>query len=345
MRVVSAIALALCSIWLCCEPAFAERRIALAIGNSFYERVPRLSNPVNDATAMSAMFKRAGFDLVEFKLDLKGQEMRRVLRNFSDEARDADIAIVYFAGHGIEIQGANYLIPIDAVLDRDIDADDEAIPLDRLLTIIEPARQLRLVILDACRDNPFSTTMKHTVASRAVERGLAKVEPVSPNTLIAFAAKAGSTAADGDANNSPFTAALVKYLPTPGLDLRRAFGYVRDDVLKVTRNRQEPFIYGSLGGNDVSLVPKPPEPPVADPNIAARQDYELTSQINALAAWDSFLKKYPSGFFSDLARAQREKLIAVDAASAEQARLAAAKKASDDAKDNARDNAKAAEAE
>ncbi len=333
MRIVSAIVLALCSMWLCCQPAFAEKRIALVIGDSAYERVPQLSNPVHDATAMAEMFKGAGFDTVQLKLDLKALEMRRALRDFSDQARDADIAIIYFAGHGIEIQGTNYLIPVDAVLERDIDADDEAVSLDRLLTIVEPARQLRLIILDACRDNPFAKTMKHAVASRAIDRGLAKVEPMSPNTLIAFAAKAGSTAADGDAKNSPFTTALVKYLPTPGLDLRLAFGYVRDDVLKVTRHRQEPFIYGSLGGDDVALVPKsaapppPPPAPVVDSNAGARFDYELTSQINVVAAWDSFLKKYPSGFYSDLARAQRDKLIADTTATNEQVRLAAERKA------------------
>jgi formylglycine-generating enzyme required for sulfatase activity len=318
-------------MWLFCEPAFADRRIALVIGNSAYESVPPLANPANDATAMAEMFRRAGFEAVDLKLNLKAVEMRRALRDFSDDARRADFAIVYFAGHGIEIQGINYLIPVDAVLERDIDAFDEAIPLDRLLNVIEPARQLRLVILDACRDNPFAKTMKHAVASRAVDRGLAKVEPMSPNTLIAYAAKAGSTAADGNSNNSPFTSALVKYLPTPGLDLRMAFGYVRDDVMKVTRNRQEPFIYGSLGGNDVALVPKPPEP-IVDTSTAARDDYELASQINAIAAWDSFIKKYPNGFYSDLAKAQRDKLMAARTAASEQARLAAEKKELDDAR-------------
>jgi formylglycine-generating enzyme required for sulfatase activity len=282
------------------------------------------------------------------------------LREFSDDARGADFAIIYFAGHGLEIEGTNYLIPIDAVLERDIDAFDEAIPLERLLNVIEPAKQLRLVILDACRDNPFAKSMKKAIVSRAIERGLAKIEPASPNTLIAYAAKAGSTAADGNARNSPFTAALVKYLPTPGLDLRKAFGFVRDDVLKVTRNKQEPFIYGSLGGNDVPLVPMPPalNTPVVDPSIAARDDYELAAQINVVAAWDSFLHKYPTGFYSDLARAQREKLMAAKLA-AEQARLAAdnEKKAAADARaaeaerarlaaeKKAADDAKAAEAE
>ena len=277
MRVVSAIALAFCSLWLCSEPAFAERRIALVIGNSAYERVPQLINPVNDATVMADMFKGAGFDDVQLKLNLKATEMRRTLRDFADDSRTADFAIVYFAGHGLEIQGTNYLVPVDAVLERDVDAYDEAISLDRFLNVIEPARQLRLVILDACRDNPFAKSMKHAIVSRAIDRGLAKIELASPNTLVAFAAKAGSTAADGNSKNSPFTTALVKFLPTPGLDLRKAFGFVRDDVLKNTRNKQEPFIYGSLGGEDVPLVPAPPvvAAPIVDPGTAARDDYEL----------------------------------------------------------------------
>src|SRR5262249_50699267 len=107
MRVVSAIVLAVCSIWLTCQPAFAQKRIALVIGNSAYERAPKLPNPVNDAVSMAEMFKHAGFDSVELALDVKANEMRRALRNFSDDARNADIAIIYFAGHGLEIQGTN----------------------------------------------------------------------------------------------------------------------------------------------------------------------------------------------------------------------------------------------
>ena len=180
------------------------------------------------------------------------------------------------------------------------------IPLDRILTVIEPAKQLRLVILDACRDNPFRKTMKHNVASRGVGRGLAKVEPDSPNTMIAFAAKAGSTATDGDDKNSPFTAALVKYLPRPGLDLRKAFGFVRDDVLKSTRNRQEPFIYGSLGGDDVALVPasggaaRRERPPTLRPR---RRDYELAQQINVVVGLGCLCRQISSGFYTDLAKA------------------------------------------
>jgi uncharacterized caspase-like protein len=218
----------------------------------------------------------------------------------------------------MEIDGTNYVIPVDAALERDIDAFDEAIPLDRILAVIEPAKVLRLVILDACRDNPFSKTMKRTIGSRSIGRGLAKVEPNSPNTLIAFAAKAGSTASDGDGNNSPFTTALVKYLPRPGLDLRRVFGFARDDVLRMTRNKQEPFVYGSLGGEDVSLVPDTIAPGSAsDPNAAVRRDYELAERIGAKAVWDSFITNYPSGFYNDLAKAQRDRLVAEDTAKLE----------------------------
>ena len=124
--------------------------------------------------------------------------MRRALREFGTKTRDADVAVIYYAGHGIELDGTNYLIPVDATLETDTDVYDETFALDRVLVAVEPAKQLRLVILDACRDNPFAKTMKRTVGSRAIGRGLAKVEPSSPNTMIAFAAKAGSTASDGD---------------------------------------------------------------------------------------------------------------------------------------------------
>src|SRR6201991_3356873 len=220
------------------EPAFAEKRVALVLGNSAYQNVAPLANPVNDGSLIAATLKDAGFDVVDFRRDLSAVETRRVLRDFADRTRDADIALVYYAGHGIEVDGGNYLIPVDARLERDTDVYDEALSLDRVLVAIEPAKKLRLVILDACRDNPFSRTMKRTLATRAIGQGLAKVEPTSPNVLIAYSAKAGSTAADGDGKNNPVTIALSKFLPTPGLDVRRAFGYVRDEVLKTTNNRQ-----------------------------------------------------------------------------------------------------------
>ena len=289
--------------------AFAEKRVALVIGNSAYKNVAQLQNPANDAAVIAGMFKSAGFDTVKSRLNLTVSELRKTLREFGNKSRHADVAVVYYAGHGIELDGNNYLIPVDATLETDADVLDETLPLDRVLFAVEPARQLRLVILDACRDNPFAKKMKRTIASRAVGRGLAKVEPSSPNTMIAFAAKAGSTASDGDSRNSPFAAALVNHLAKPGLDLRKAFGFVRDDVLKATNNTQEPFIYGSLGGNDVSLVPLPAvvAAPV-DQDAPMRRDYEFALQVNSKPVWDAFIDKHPSGFYTALAKAQRDKL-------------------------------------
>jgi len=303
--------------------AHAERRVALVIGNSAYKSAPLLSNPVNDATLVGGMFKKAGFDSVDVKLDVSAADMRRSLREFANRTRDADVAVIYYAGHGIELDGNNYLIPTDATLETDGDVLDETVALDRALFAVESAKQLRLVILDACRDNPFARTMKRTVASRAVGRGLAKIEPTSPNTMIAFAAKAGSTASDGDAKNSPFAAALVERLPTPGLDLRKAFGFVRDDVLKSTGYKQEPYVYGSLGGNDVPLVPAKPVTvgPQPNPQDAIRRDYELAMQIGTREVWTAFLAQYPDGFYASLANGQLSRVAA------EEARAAAADKA------------------
>jgi uncharacterized caspase-like protein len=300
---------------LTCQPALAGKRVALVLGNSAYENVPPLVNPVNDAGLIADTLKGAGFDLVDFRQNLSAQQTRRALRDFADKAGGADIALIYYAGHGIEVDGGNYLIPVDAKLERDNDVFDEAFSLDRVLLAVEPAKQLRLVILDACRDNPFARTMKRTVASRAIARGLAKIEPNSPNTLIAYSAKAGSTAQDGDGKNSPFSTALSRHITTPGLDVRKAFGFVRDDVLKSTRNQQEPFVYGSLGGDDVALVPVPKAAasPPANPQADTRRDYELALQIGNKPAFSAFLAQHPEGFYASLARLQLEKIVAEEA--------------------------------
>src|SRR3954454_24800836 len=267
------------------------------------------------------MFKKAGFDSVDVRLDLSASEMRRMLREFAGRTRDADMAGIYYAGNGIDLEGTNYLIPVDATLETDGDVLDETIPDERALFAVEPAKQLRLIILDACRDNPFSKTMKRTLASRAIGRGGAKVEPTSPNTMIAFAAKAGSTASDGDSRNSPFAVALVEHLPKPGLDLRKAFGFVRDDVLKSTGYKQEPYVYGSRAGDDVPLVATKPAAtgPQANPQDSIRRDYELALQLATRDGWEAFLAQYPEGFYTNLAKGQLNKIGAEETrASAEQ---------------------------
>ncbi|QQO22235.1 caspase family protein [Bradyrhizobium diazoefficiens] len=332
MGTIRLLVLVFCSFWLACGSAQAEKRVALVIGNSAYKNVPQLPNPANDATLVGDMLRRIGFDFVETKTDLNIAEMRRALRDFGARARDASVAVIYYAGHGIELDGTNYLIPTEAKLETDSDVLDEALPLDRAMYAVEPAKQLRLIILDACRDNPFAKSMKRTLASRSIGRGLAKVEPTSPNTMIAYAAKAGSTASDGDTQNSPFAMALVERLPTPGLDLRKAFGFVRDDVLKTTGYQQEPYVYGSLGGEDVPLVAAKPAAtgPQPNPQDAVRRDYELALQLGTRDGWTAFLAQYADGFYANLAKGQLNKIAA------EETRTAAAEKARQAEEDKAR---------
>ena len=289
------------------DAAWAEKRVALIIGNSSYQTVPQLPNPARDANSVAKMFRDAGFDSVDVQLNVGNLEFKRAIRKFEAAADQADIAVVFYAGHGLEIAGTNYLIPTDARLASDRDADDEAILLERLVSSADGAKRLRLIILDACRDNPFARTMRRErkTANRAVAAGLGKVEPTSTDTLIAYAAKAGSTADDGDGQHSPFTTAVLKNLPVPGLDVRLAFGRVRDEVLKTTANRQEPFVYGSLGGGNIALVPAPAvlrEAPASD----VKADYDLVAKIGSVRAWEVFLATHPTGFYSDLAREQIE---------------------------------------
>jgi len=308
MRRLTALVVALLALSFASQSALAEKRVALVIGNSNYQNVAALTNPANDATAIAEMFRKASFDVVESRRDLKYMDMRRALRDFTDKARAADIAVIYFAGHGLEVDGINYVVPVDATLERDADVDDEAVALNRILFAAEPATKLRLIILDACRDNPFAKKMKRTIASRSLGRGLVGVEANRPNTFIAFAAKEGSTAADGDGTNSPFSAALVKHLTRPGLDIRKAFGFVRDDVMNATGNQQEPYTTNSLGGNDVALVPA--RAAAGNGNTDVRRDYELAERVGTREACDSFVAAHPAGFYADLAKALRNKLAA-----------------------------------
>jgi tetratricopeptide (TPR) repeat protein len=222
-----------------------ERRVALVVGNSAYSSVQELPNPRRDAAAIAAVLRSLGFQTVMLESDLSRERLVSALRSFAAEADRADWAVIYFAGHGIEVGGINYLIPVDAHLVTDRDVQFEAVPLDQLLGAVEGARKLRLVMLDACRENPFK--MQRTLASRSVGRGFTRVEP-APGTLVAYAAKDGQVALDGDSANSPFATALLKEIKAPGLEIRRLLGFVHDDVMEMTGNRQEPYIYGALPG-------------------------------------------------------------------------------------------------
>src|SRR5262245_3333238 len=289
------------------ESARAEKRVALVIGNEAYEHAPKLATPTRDAAAIAEMFRKAGFEMVITHNNVGNLEFKRALRNFLLAAQSSDIAVLFYSGHGIQIGEQNYMVPVDAKLAREYDAKDEAISLDRIVEALEPAKRLRLVILDACRDNPFLVTMKQRVMTRGITRGLAPVGPTGVDTLIAYAAKAGSTAREGTDGHSPYTKALLKHIAEPGLDVRLAFGRIRDDVLKQTGQEQEPFVYGSLGGSVISLVPAPviaKQTPIAD--ISA--DYNLVEKINTKTAWEVFINTHRTGILVDVARKRMELL-------------------------------------
>lgn len=226
-----------------------ERRIALIIGNSSYRSVPELPNPVRDSSLIAHALKAIGFTDVRVETNLSRDALNRALLDFSKAAANADWAVVYYSGHGIEIGGLDYLIPVDATLQTDRDVDFETVPLALAISAVDSAKKLRMVIMDACRSNPFINKMKRTIATRSLGRGLAAVEP-EPGSLVVFSAKNGETALDGDGTNSPFAIALARRLTTPGLEVRRLFDLVRDDVLAATDRHQQPFAYGSLSGSE-----------------------------------------------------------------------------------------------
>jgi uncharacterized caspase-like protein len=193
--------------------------------------------------------RSVGFTNVQLVIDAGRSNLIAALNEFQRQADGADWAAIFYAGHGMEVDGINYLIPVDAKLRDDRDVQDEAISVNRVLDATANARKLKLVMLDACRDNPFLSKMKRSIAMRSINRGLAAIEPVGA-TLVVFAAKDGETAEDGDGDHSPFTGSLIRRLQQPGIEINRLFRLVTGDVLKATNNRQRPFVYGSLPGED-----------------------------------------------------------------------------------------------
>jgi tetratricopeptide (TPR) repeat protein len=226
-------------------PSTAPRRVALVIGNSNYSNAGVLPNPVNDARAIAATLSRLGFAVTDY-YDVTREKMGRALKDFGDRAEGAEWAVVFFAGHGLEINGTTYLVPIDAELKRDSHVADEAMSLTQVQGKVDAASKLGLVILDSCRNNPFVSRMVRIGgASRSLGRGLSPIEPEG-NVLVAYAAKHGTTADDGSGKHSPFTEALLSNIEEPGLEINFFFRKVRDQVWEKTAKQQEPFLYGSL---------------------------------------------------------------------------------------------------
>jgi hypothetical protein len=242
-------------ILLSATEASAQKRVALIIGNSAYQHTRMLPNAGNDARLIATLLAKIGFAVSEAS-DLAYQPMREAFRAFGQTVQGAEMALVYYAGHGLEVAGENWLLPVSAALRHERDLEYEAVSLSSILAAVKEAGKLRLVILDACRNNPLGERIAlSSGTTRAVSRGLARVEPPG-DILVAYSAKHGTLADDGPAGgNSPFAAALALNLATPGLDVRIMLGKVRDDVRKATGGRQEPFTYGSVGGETIALLP------------------------------------------------------------------------------------------
>ncbi len=232
-------------LMLSAQPTYAEKRVALVIGNADYKDAP-LSNPVNDAIDISEALRKTGFD-VDYRTNINRKQMREAIRNFGDKLRQADTGLFYFAGHGIQIKGRNYLIPLAVDVQAADEVEDESIDASAVLRKMESAgNAVNIVILDACRNNPFARSF------RSLDRGLARMDgPVG--SFIAYATAPGSVAADGIGRNGLYTEHLLEALRQPGLTIEQVFKRVRNGVINVTEGRQIPWESSSLMGEFVFL--------------------------------------------------------------------------------------------
>ena len=270
-------------------------RVAMVIGMADYQSITPLTNTRNDAEDLAGVLTDIGFD-VTLGIDLTEAELRAMMDDFAFRSETADLALIYFAGHGIEVQGENFLIPIDARPRTNADVQQQSVSLKELLDVIDKARVMRIVILDSCRDNPLGGGIDVADAlpptadgSGPATRGAGGLAPANPDrgTLVAFAARDGQVALDGTQGNSPYARALMEKMAKPGLEISLMFRQVRDAVLQETQNLQEPYTYGSLTGTPFYLSGAPegePDVSVGEPSTSwskLRPDQE--SQLLALA--------------------------------------------------------------
>jgi uncharacterized caspase-like protein len=307
LRLILATCAFLCIAW---APQAEARRAALVIGNGNYSNAAALTNPVNDAQLVAASARRAGFD-VTLLTDLSRAGFDQALRDFRQQADNAEVAMVYFAGHGIESGGKNWFLPVDAKLAESRDLRFEAIELDGLLETLSGA-QLRMVVLDACRNNPFGNSWRG--ATRSAASGLAETEV--EGALVIYAAAGGQVATDGTGGNSPFARSLAARLPEPGLSIHRLGSAVLDDVVTATGGQQRPWTNMSIPSREFFLVepvraaaapqavPAPTPSQIASNNNAATDAlmWQGADQANNAQAYQAYLSVFPGGIFANTAR-------------------------------------------
>lgn len=293
----------------------AQNRVALVIGNSSYQNASVLANPSNDARAMADKLGKIGFDVM-LRENLSGQDFRVALGEFTEKALGSEIALVFYAGHGIEMGGRNYLIPVDARMRSEATATFETIALDSMLTTVRQAGKLGMIMLDACRDNPFAAAMERTDGTRSLRRGLAPVSIEGQSgILVSFAAQAGATAADGDTMHSPYTTALLQVLDEPGLEIGRMFRKVRQLVRDATGGQQVPIERMQLPDEAIYLVAAPapgedytpPQDTDPDPVKPPPREDPLLVFLEAVKSGskeelEDFVRRYPDHPKADDAR-------------------------------------------
>jgi uncharacterized caspase-like protein len=327
------------------SPASAAKRVALVIGNSAYESAPALKNPKNDADAISAVLTKLGFDVVK-GIDLTHVDFARIVGQFRKKLKGADVGLFFYAGHGLQVNGSNYLAPVDAVLDDETSLDFETVPLRLILKVMERSTKTNLVFLDACRDNPLARNLARSMGTRstAIGTGLARVES-GLGTLITFATQPGNVALDGDGKNSPFATGMLKHMETPGLDVELVMRRVREEVIKSTSGSQVPWSNSSLTGSFMFKDrPKDKAKPVTKPVAATPAPRGVDMLAIELAFWqaakdaktrqayEAYLTKYPKGNFAPLVAINLDELAQAEAAEAKQrAALEAAQKKQEEA--------------
>ena len=300
------------------DNAIAAKRVALVIGNGAYKVQPRLQNPVRDAKAIAAVLRDADFQ-VTLGTDLTNQAMRETINRFAATVPEADAALLFFAGHGVQVDGENYLMPTDANIERVADLIWQTIPVSTLVSELELQGRTSIIILDACRHNAGLTRRLRGMTSRsralAVGQGLAQVA-VPNGAYVAFSTAPHTVAADGDGKNSPFATALIKHMPTAGLDIALMMRRVRRDVRRMTNRQQTPWDSSSLTQPfyffpaKTRTTAKPPaKTPPAQPSsrLSIRDAFDATQTIGTCSAYDYFLREYPEGFLSNLAKAWKAK--------------------------------------
>jgi uncharacterized caspase-like protein len=302
-----------------CGPALAAKRVALVIGNSAYTHVPTLLNPKNDASDVTAALKRLGFQVIS-GTDLDKRAMSGLIRKFSSALADAETALFYYAGHGLQVNGKNYLAPVNARLNTEADLDFDMIDLTLILRQMERQQSTNLVFLDACRDNPLLKNLARSMGatrSATLSRGLARVSS-GLGTMISYATAPDAVALDGKGRNSPYTTALLRHIERPGIDVANMMISVRQDVVKATRAKQVPWEYSSLTGRfyfkpgqlatpGPAPAPRPAPPPATGPDEAERA-WGLIKDTKEKSVLRAYIKRYSTSFYATVARARLARL-------------------------------------